>query len=176
MRALHKDLGSVQSDIKSLQTQDAVLKGQIADLKSEVESNNAVTFWTGFGAVAAFVAVLVSLGALWVTYRQQQSLQILPLWEKLVNISRIDPDKADENDDARQAVNLLELVAACVDARAIKEKVAKRLCGDTFVQIADQIAQIKIMRGNKPKYPLSEDVKKYQNRWRPLDQRKGDLL
>lgn len=101
--------------------------------------------WTMISALAGSTATLLSAFAVWNSmqiHKRQQLLQqrqlILPLWEYMVGVNAIDPEKP-VAEDVRRVINSLELVAVCWEAGIVDSEVLHRTFAQTFVDSCNQI-------------------------------------
>lgn len=109
-------------------------------------ANTISAIGTALSAIAAFGSIVVA----YIVFRNQKLLSqrqlIIPLWEHISSLSKIDP-QAPIIPDVIKVVNTLELVALCCEGGMVDRQVIKRTFKDQFMEHYESIRKCGALKG-----------------------------
>ncbi|EJL6584462.1 TPA: DUF4760 domain-containing protein [Vibrio cholerae] len=108
---------------------------------------------TAIGAIGAICSGLAALIGIFVAYKVHlnqkllsQRQLLLPLWEHICKLHKIDPEKP-ITPHIIQVVNTLELVALCCEGGMVDEQVIRRTFKNEFLSHCEAIKRCKTIPG-----------------------------
>jgi len=125
------------------------------------------TIATSVGAVLSGVATTITIFVAYQVHKNQKLLAqrqlLLPLWEHMATLRKIDPANP-ITPDVIKAVNTLELVALCCEGGMIDENIIKRTFKEQFMMHYEDIKKCRRITG------LNDDGEKLLNQNRAATQ------
>ena len=119
-----------------------------------MEINTVAIIVSSVGAILSGVATTLAIIVASIVHRNQKLLAqrqlLLPLWDHMATLNRIDPNKP-ITPDLIKIVNTLELVALCCEGGMIDEDVIKRTFKEQFIMHYESVRKCQNIPG------LSED-------------------
>lgn len=119
-----------------------------------MDTNSITSIASSIGAILSGIATTIAIIVAYRVHKNQKLLAqrqlLLPLWDHMATLSKIDHDKP-VSPEVIKVVNTLELVALCCEGGMIDESVIRRTFKEQFMMHYEDVKKCRVIPG------LSED-------------------